>query len=385
MAELPRIISVDDHVVEPATLWSDRLPALRGCRRRASCGPPWARSLPRRQADGEAGLGGQPDRLVYYEGAEAPLLRVDSASACHATRSRCAHHLRGDAARSTSSGTPRGHGHEPHRGVAVLPTFPPSAADVPRGEGPRARAALRRAYNDWMVEQWCGRATAVSSAHPHPPVDAGSPPTRCAATPRAGSTPCASARSRPSSPPSVHDRTATGPVLRRCAETETVVNMHIGSSSKMPRPRVTPAGGGVDAHHTNATFSLVDYCSRLFVRFPTLRIAYSEARSAGSLHLGAGRHVWRRPGLGRVATRFPTAVVVLRDHVWAASSTTPTACAASRRSASTTSPTSGLPHRTRPAPHRQAGRAADGLAHRGAALQGAARHAIKLYSLDFDS
>jgi len=26
MAELPRIISVDDHVVEPATLWSDRLP-----------------------------------------------------------------------------------------------------------------------------------------------------------------------------------------------------------------------------------------------------------------------------------------------------------------------------------------------------------------------
>src|SRR5579862_4566594 len=27
MAELPRIISVDDHVVEPANVWSDRLPA----------------------------------------------------------------------------------------------------------------------------------------------------------------------------------------------------------------------------------------------------------------------------------------------------------------------------------------------------------------------
>jgi len=25
-AEIPRIISVDDHVVEPPTLWSDRLP-----------------------------------------------------------------------------------------------------------------------------------------------------------------------------------------------------------------------------------------------------------------------------------------------------------------------------------------------------------------------
>ena len=26
MAEIPRIISVDDHVVEPPTLWTDRLP-----------------------------------------------------------------------------------------------------------------------------------------------------------------------------------------------------------------------------------------------------------------------------------------------------------------------------------------------------------------------
>ena len=27
MRELPKIISVDDHVIEPATVWSDRLPA----------------------------------------------------------------------------------------------------------------------------------------------------------------------------------------------------------------------------------------------------------------------------------------------------------------------------------------------------------------------
>ena len=27
MAELPKIISVDDHVIEPATLWTDRLPS----------------------------------------------------------------------------------------------------------------------------------------------------------------------------------------------------------------------------------------------------------------------------------------------------------------------------------------------------------------------
>ena len=26
-AEIPRIISVDDHVVEPPTLWTDRLPS----------------------------------------------------------------------------------------------------------------------------------------------------------------------------------------------------------------------------------------------------------------------------------------------------------------------------------------------------------------------
>ena len=27
MAELPKIISVDDHIVEPATTWTDRLPS----------------------------------------------------------------------------------------------------------------------------------------------------------------------------------------------------------------------------------------------------------------------------------------------------------------------------------------------------------------------
>ena len=44
------------------------------------------------------------------------------------------------------------------RGVAVLPDVPALLRpDVPRGQGPRARrCACVQAYNDWMVEEWCG-------------------------------------------------------------------------------------------------------------------------------------------------------------------------------------------------------------------------------------
>ena len=70
------------------------------------------------------------------------------------------------------------------------------------------------------------------------------------------------------------------PFFRACAETQTVVNMHIGSSSKMPSTSAdAPPAVGSTLTHTNATFSLVDFLfSGVFVRLPELKVAYSEGQ-----------------------------------------------------------------------------------------------------------
>src|SRR4029077_20724840 len=65
-----------------------------------------------------------------------------------------------------------------------------------------------------------------------------------------------------------------------CAETDTVINMHIGSSSKMPSTSADapPAGCSTDTF-PNACHSLVDWLmSGVFTRFPDLVIAYSEGQ-----------------------------------------------------------------------------------------------------------
>jgi predicted TIM-barrel fold metal-dependent hydrolase len=81
--------------------------------------------------------------------------------------------------------------------------------------------------------------------------------------------------------PSVHD--AGGfwdPFFAACAETDTVVCMHIGSSSKMPSTSSdAPAGVGSTLTYMNAAMSMVDYLmSGVFERHPALHVAYSEGQ-----------------------------------------------------------------------------------------------------------
>jgi predicted TIM-barrel fold metal-dependent hydrolase len=70
------------------------------------------------------------------------------------------------------------------------------------------------------------------------------------------------------------------PFFAACAETETVVCMHIGSSSKMPSTSTdAPAAVGSTLTYMNAAMSLTDFLmSGLFERFPKLEVAYSEGQ-----------------------------------------------------------------------------------------------------------
>jgi predicted TIM-barrel fold metal-dependent hydrolase len=70
------------------------------------------------------------------------------------------------------------------------------------------------------------------------------------------------------------------PFFGACAETETVVCMHIGSSSRMPSTsKDAPAAVGSTLTYMNAAMSLTDYLmSGLLERFTTLELAYSEGQ-----------------------------------------------------------------------------------------------------------
>ena len=146
--ELPWVISVDDHVVEPPHVWERWLPARfreRGPRVvRDTCG-----AVP--SADGrttsyvKGGDGPVTDWWVYED-----LIRPDPpGDGLRRVPARGAEHpadrLRRDAPGVPRRGRPpRRHGPQPHRALAVLPDLPPlRRPGVHRGLRPRARPRLR--------------------------------------------------------------------------------------------------------------------------------------------------------------------------------------------------------------------------------------------------
>ena len=81
--------------------------------------------------------------------------------------------------------------------------------------------------------------------------------------------------------PSIHDKDRYwDPLFAACAETGTVVCMHIGSSSRMPSTSDdAPPSVGASLSFNNAIASLADFLfSGVLVRFPDLKLAYSEGQ-----------------------------------------------------------------------------------------------------------
>ncbi len=70
------------------------------------------------------------------------------------------------------------------------------------------------------------------------------------------------------------------PFVEACAETGTVINMHIGSSSKMPSTSAdAPPAVGSTLTFNNAMMSMTDWLfSGLLVKYPKVKLAYSEGQ-----------------------------------------------------------------------------------------------------------
>ena len=141
-----------------------------------------------------------------------------------------------------------------------------------------------RAYNDWMIDDWSGgeaqgKLIPLTLVPLWDPALAAAEIRRCAAK---GSF----AITFPENPvplglPSIHNKDRHwDPVFQAAEETNTVVCMHIGSSSSMPTTAPdAPFIISSTLTFQNAMGSLCDYLfSGTLERFPTLTIAYSEGQ-----------------------------------------------------------------------------------------------------------
>jgi len=164
-----------------------------------------------------------------------------------------------------------------------FPTIPRfcGQAFLERKDKETALAALQ-AYNDWTIDEWCagagkGRLIPVTLIPLWDAELAAAEVRRCAAK---GSHSIAfSEAPHALGLPSVHSD-YWEPLWNACNETETTINMHIGSSSRMPSTSAdAPQAVSVTLNCQNSIHAATDWIwSGIFVRHPNLKIALSEGQ-----------------------------------------------------------------------------------------------------------
>ncbi len=142
-----------------------------------------------------------------------------------------------------------------------------------------AALALNQAYNDWHIEEWCGAAPGRFIPLAVPPI--WDPQALAAEVHRVAKKGC-HAITFPENPvplglPSLHDD-HWDPVWKACSDEDTVVCMHIGSSSKLV---VTAPDAPIDVMIALQPMNIVQAAADLihspvFKKFPDVTVALSE-------------------------------------------------------------------------------------------------------------
>jgi predicted TIM-barrel fold metal-dependent hydrolase len=286
--EIPKIISVDDHVVEPPHLFDRWLPSKwkghpdvprverRGIGKMTYIGGTnydieWDESQPKADTwfyedlvqphkRHVAAVGFERDDMtlspITYDemrpGCYEPKARLEDMDADHVETSLC------------------------------FPTMPRFCGQT-FAERTNKELAMDcvLAYNNWMVEEWCGDSDGRLVPLPIIPlwdVEAAAAEVRRNAA-RGVTAVAFSEIPAKLGLPTLHSG-YWEPFFQACAETGTVVCMHIGSSSQMPAtsPDAPPAVAAT-LSFGNAMSSLTDFLfSGLLVRYPDLKLAYSEGQ-----------------------------------------------------------------------------------------------------------
>jgi predicted TIM-barrel fold metal-dependent hydrolase len=287
MSEIPLIISVDDHVVEPPTLWTDRLPSRYGDRI-----PHIERDRARFEFAGGtlASNKGAPDGAWcdwwIYDDLQYPFNRLSAAAGfeVHDNVPTTFDEIRPGAWKQADRLADMDANHV--QASVCFPNVLPRFCGQAFHERADKELALLcvQAYNDWMIDEWCagdgaGRLIPLTIVPLWDVQLAAAEVHRCAAK---GSFAIAfSENPYPLGLPSFHDADRHwDPLFRACEETGTIINMHIGSSSKMPSTAPdAPLIVTSVLQFQNAVGSMLDLLlSGTFERFPNLVVAYAESQ-----------------------------------------------------------------------------------------------------------
>ncbi len=286
MAELPKIISVDDHVVEPAHVWQRWLPQR------------FREHGPRVERRGIGTMrhtgGGQYEQTFDDDGPQADCWIYEDLVYIHKRHVAAVGFDRDDMSMSPITYDEMRPGcYEPTARVEDMtvnhveaslcfPTFPRFCGQTFTEAKDRELAlACVHAYNDWMVEEWCGDsggALVPLCIVPLWDVELAAAEVRRNAE-RGVRAVTFSEIPTHLGLPSIHsgdwDR-----LFAACEDTGTVVCMHIGSSSRMPATSAdAPPAVAATLSFNNAMGSMSDWLfSGKLVQFPELKLAYSEGQ-----------------------------------------------------------------------------------------------------------
>jgi predicted TIM-barrel fold metal-dependent hydrolase len=284
--DFPKIVSVDDHVVEPRHVWEAWLPAKHRER-----GP----KVERRGIGSMRHVGGGTYEQTFDpDGPQADCWIYEDLVYIHKRHVAAVGFDRDDMTMSPITYDEMRPGcYDPKARVEDMelnwveaslsfPTFPRFCGQTFLEAKDRELAeACVHAYNDWMVEEWCGDSGGRLIPLPIIPLwdaELAAAEVRRNAE-RGARAVCFSEIPAVLGLPSIHSG-EWDPFFAACAETGTVVCMHIGSSSKMPATSGdAPVAVAATLSFGNAMSSLTDFLfSGVLVRFPELKLAYSEGQ-----------------------------------------------------------------------------------------------------------
>ncbi len=284
--EIPMIISVDDHVIEPPHVWETWLPA-----RYRDRGPKVVRDgstiewIQGNQVFRKGGDGPETDWWVY-----------EDLAWCHQMLNACAGYDESEWWMGPIGFDQMRAGcYDPKARLADMdlnhveaslcfPTFPRFCGQVfaERADKELALACVR-AYNDWMVEEWAGDSggrlvpLCIVPLWDRAARGRRGPPQRGAGCAR-GRVLGAAGQARAADHP--RSERHWEPFFAACDETGTAIFMHIGSGSHWltSSPDAPPAVTGVLVFLTSA-MALTDWLfSGVLARYPNLRVCFAEGQ-----------------------------------------------------------------------------------------------------------
>ena len=285
LAKIPPIVDVDAHVVEPPDVWSSRLPAkYRDVGPRIVYAPAGEIKLVGSSYIEAPGTDGPDVAWWFYEDRQTSIKRYIAAAGVPAEEVT----LTGITYEDMRPGCFRPADRIADmtaNGVQAQMCFP----NYPRfcgqmflwGNDKELALHCVRAYNDWMVEEWCGGSDGrliPLCIVPLWDVQLAVAEVRRNA---ARGVPAVAFSELPAylDLPSIHSG-HWDPFFEACAETGTVVSMHIGSGTRTPKTSDdAPAAVQGTIIFGNSAASLVDFLfSGVLHRFPDLKLLYAEAQ-----------------------------------------------------------------------------------------------------------